>query len=59
MLSNTKCKKILNKNGIIYTDKEIVLIKDTLYKIADIIWHSHIETNKIYNSRNKHSEMNP
>jgi hypothetical protein len=51
-------QKILNKNGIIYTDKEIVLLKDTLYKIAEIICRSHIETNKIYNSRNKHSEMN-
>jgi hypothetical protein len=49
MLSNTKCKKILNKNGIIYTDKEIVLIKDALYKIAEIIWRSHTEKNEILN----------
>ena len=38
MLSNTKCKKILNKNGIHYTDEEIVLIKNVLYKMAEIFW---------------------
>lgn len=37
MLSNTKCKQILNKNGILYTDEEIVLIKETLYKLAEIM----------------------
>jgi hypothetical protein len=37
MLSNTKCKQILNKNGVYYTDKEIVLIKQILYKLAEIM----------------------
>jgi len=37
MLSITKCKKILNKNGIFYTDEEIVLIRQTLYKIAEVM----------------------
>lgn len=37
MLSNTKCKQILNKNGVYYTDEEIVLIKQTLYKLAEIM----------------------
>ena len=37
MLSNTKCKKILNKNGVLYTDEEVILIKETLYKLAEIM----------------------
>jgi hypothetical protein len=37
MLSNTKCKQILNKKGISYTDEEIVIIKETLYKLAEIM----------------------
>ena len=36
MISNTKCKQILNKNGINYTDKEVELLKNTLYKIAEL-----------------------
>lgn len=40
MLSNTKCKQILNRNGIHYTDEEVILIKDFLYKIAAIIHDS-------------------
>lgn len=38
MLSNTKCKQILNKKGISYTDEEIVIIKETLYKLAEIMF---------------------
>lgn len=36
MLSFEKCKKHLNKNGIKYTDEEIQIIIDVLYKIAEI-----------------------
>jgi hypothetical protein len=36
MLSITKCKKILNKNGIEYTDNEIKILRQVLYTIADI-----------------------
>lgn len=36
MLSITKCKKILNKNGIHYTDAEINTIREVLYKLAAI-----------------------
>lgn len=43
MISNTKCKKILNRNGIFYTDEEIVLIKETLYKLAEIVWENEKE----------------
>jgi hypothetical protein len=31
MISNTKCKLILNKNGINNTDKEIELLKEIFY----------------------------
>lgn len=36
MLSNTKCKQILNKNGYRFTDQEIELIKNLLYKLAEL-----------------------
>ena len=44
MLSNEQCKKILSKEGFFYTDEEIKLIKETLYKLVEII-----EENKINN----------
>ena len=47
MLSNTKCKKILNRKGVFYTDEEIVLIKETLYKLAEIMLRSRKEVNEI------------
>lgn len=34
MLSITKCKKILNKKGIFYTDEEVIIVRNTLYKLA-------------------------
>ena len=34
MLSTTKCKNILNKNGIKYTDNEIEVLRELLYTIA-------------------------
>lgn len=46
MLSNTKCKQILNRNGIHYTDEEIVIVKETLYKLAEIIWKDYKEKQK-------------
>ncbi len=36
MLSLTKCKKISNKNGIKYTDKETEILREILYSIAEI-----------------------
>jgi hypothetical protein len=48
MLSNTKCKQILNRNGVFYTDEEIVLIKNTLYKLAEVV-------RKIQNEKTKSS----
>jgi hypothetical protein len=35
MLSITECKKKLNKNGVQYTDEEIELIRNVLYKLAE------------------------
>jgi len=37
MLSITECKKILNKNGIIYNDDEVEKLREALYKIAEIV----------------------
>lgn len=36
MLSLTKCKKQLNKNGIMYTDEEVEILRQLLYSIAYI-----------------------
>ena len=36
MLNLNECKKILNENENLYTDEEIILIRDWLYHIADI-----------------------
>ena len=40
MLSITKCKKILNRNGIYYTDAEIITLRAVLYKLAEIEYTS-------------------
>jgi len=34
MLSLTKCKNILNKNDLKYSDKEIEVLRELLYAIA-------------------------
>lgn len=36
MLSNTECKKKLNKNGVQFTDEEIEKLRDVLYKLAEV-----------------------
>ena len=35
-LSLTTCKKILNIDGLNYTDEEVIKIRDWLYVMADI-----------------------
>lgn len=35
-LSLLECKKILNTNGLCYTDEEILKIRDYLYHLADL-----------------------
>lgn len=37
MLTNEQCKKILNKEGNLYNDEEVELIKESLYKLIEII----------------------
>jgi hypothetical protein len=37
MLSITECKKILNRKGINYTNEEVEILRETLYKIAEIV----------------------
>lgn len=42
MLSLTKCKKKLNKNGVFYTADEVLMIRDLLYKFAEV-YYNHME----------------
>lgn len=35
-LSLLECKKILNTDGLCYTDEEVLKIRDWLYQMADI-----------------------
>ncbi|WP_264511648.1 hypothetical protein [Flavobacterium sp. N1719] len=50
MLSITKCKQILNRNGVYYTDEEIVAVRETLYKSAEIIFESWEKKDKLKQS---------
>lgn len=40
MLSITECKKILNKNGTVYSDEEVEKLRDVFYKIAEIMYNN-------------------
>jgi hypothetical protein len=46
VLSITECKKILNKKGMQYTDNEVEIIRNTLYKLAEVC-HNQINNKKI------------
>jgi len=46
VISITECKKKLNRNGIKYTDEEVELIRNILYKLADIYHSNQISTNE-------------
>jgi hypothetical protein len=37
-LSLTACKKILNAKGVLYTDKEVIEIRDWLYHMMEIMF---------------------
>ncbi len=37
-LSLNECKKILNTDGVFYTDEEVVELRDWLYHMADIVF---------------------
>ena len=41
MLSDEKCKKILNKEKKKYTDLEVKKIKKLLYELAEIEYENH------------------
>jgi hypothetical protein len=36
VLSLTECKKILNKKGIEYSDKEVEILRNVLYKLEEV-----------------------
>jgi len=46
MLSNTRCKQILNRDGIFYSDKEVETIKQVLYQIAELYYQQNNPNNK-------------
>lgn len=50
MLSITKCKKILNRKGISYTDEEIIMIRNVLYKLAEVVHE--LQKNHLSNNSN-------
>ena len=37
MLSITECKKNLNRKGVKYTNEEVEILREALYKIAEIV----------------------
>ena len=37
-LSLNECKKILNTDGVFYTDDEVIELRDWLYHMADIVF---------------------
>jgi hypothetical protein len=37
-LSLNECKKILNTDGLFYTDEEVIELRDWLYHMADIVF---------------------
>lgn len=39
-LSLNECKKILNTDGLFYTDEEVIELRDWLYHMADIVFET-------------------
>jgi len=39
MITLKKCKEILNKNELKYSDEEIRIIRDLLYQMAELEYH--------------------
>jgi hypothetical protein len=52
MLSLTECKKKLNKNGVQFSDEEVELIRNVLYKLAEVC-HKKINDEKNEKENNK------
>ena len=48
-ISLTECKKILHADGLLYSDEEIIQIRDWMYHMADIA----IEANEMEEDRRK------
>lgn len=49
-LSLVECKKILNTDGLCYTDEEVLKIRDYLYHLADLTIDA-IEKNAVLSER--------
>lgn len=48
MLSLEECSAILNQRGIVYTDEEIIIIREFMYRVAEITvkHHQRVKENK-------------
>ena len=46
MLSIDECKRILNKNGQKYTTEQVNAIRDTLNRLAEVIYSEKIKDNE-------------
>jgi len=49
MLSLTTCKKKLNKDKLLYSDAETIIIRNVLYKFAQV-YHNNLQKDTLSNS---------
>ena len=58
-LSLVECKKILNTDGVFYTDDEVIELRDWLYHMADIVFDTmdREESNRQMELINKTNEI--
>lgn len=47
-LSLVECKKILNTDGVFYTDEEVIELRDWLYHMAEIVFDTMDSENDKY-----------
>ena len=56
-LSLAECRKILNTDGVFYTDEEVIELRDWLYHMSDIVFDTmdREENKRLMESINKQS----
>jgi hypothetical protein len=60
-MSLNKCKSILQKDGSVYTDEEIIEIRDFLYKLAEMDYEVFLKLKKkeeTFERENKEKTLN-
>ena len=55
MLSIDECKRILNKKKQKYTTEQIKIIRDTLNKLAEVIYSEKIKDNEAFSRQESNS----